>query len=147
MNSWQINKILTRDEVTKKYFIGVLARDKLPNKLNWPSALIFNTDKSDKPGEHWLALYYDEKGVCEFFDSFGFHPDFYNLTQYIKSTSKKFIFNKKTLQGLFSEYCGNYCVLFLLIRCRNFSLDYFLDFFDNNTEKNDLFIKSLIKIS
>lgn len=145
MNSSQINKILKNDEVSKKFFIGVLPRDKLPNKIKWPSALILNTDKSDQPGEHWLALYYDENGVCEFFDSFGFHPDFYNITSYLKSTSNSFIYNNKTLQGIFSEYCGNYCVLFLLIRCRNFSLKYFLEFFDKNTEKNDLFIKSLIK--
>jgi hypothetical protein len=145
MDSLQITKLLTKDLITKKYFIGVLARDKLPKKVNWPSALILNTDNSNQPGEHWLAIYYDENGVCEFFDSFGFHPEFYSLTNYIKSTSKEFIYNNKTLQGLFSKYCGHYCILFLLIRCRNYSMNYFLNFFGNNTEKNDNLIKCFIK--
>ena len=145
MDSLQIKNILKKDVVAKKYFIGVLARDKLPKKVDWPSSLILNTDTSNKPGEHWLALYYDENGNCEFFDSFGFHPDFYNLTNYLKLTSKSFIYNKKTLQGIFSKYCGHYCILFLLIRSRNFSLNYFLKFFETNTEKNDELIKTLIK--
>jgi hypothetical protein len=145
MDSRQINKILNTDQVARKSFLGVFARDKLPNEIKWPSTLIINTDKSNQPGEHWLAIYYDENGTCEFFDSYGFHPDFYNLTDYIKSTSKNFIFNSKTIQGIFSKYCGQYCVLFLLIRSRNFSMKYFLNFFNNNTINNDKLIEFLMK--
>ena len=106
MNSLEITRILMKDEVTKKYFLGVFSRDTLPQKVHWPSALIINTDKSNQPGEHWLAIYYDENGTSEFFDSYGFDTEFYNFTNYLNLTSNNYIYNKKTLQGLFSNYCG-----------------------------------------
>ena len=53
-----------------------------------------NTENRNKPGQHWLALHCDNKGKCNFFDSFGNPPKYYN---------------KKGVQG-FSEFCGFYCI-------------------------------------
>ena len=131
MNTLQIQKILERDVYANKYFCGVYPKDKLPKKLNFPSLMVINTDKSNEPGEHWIALYCDKNGKCEFFDSYGLHPDFYNLTNYLNKTCKSWKYNKKCLQGVFSNLCGYYCCLFLMIRSRNYSLKYFLSFYIN----------------
>ena len=40
-------------------FDGVIACDRLPTK---PRLLVCNTDKSDEPGEHWIAIYGDDDG-------------------------------------------------------------------------------------
>jgi hypothetical protein len=32
---------------------------------------VCNTDPSTKPGRHWIAIYVDEDGGREYFDSFG----------------------------------------------------------------------------
>lgn len=82
-----INSILKYDNVTSKIFKGVYARDELPLDLDFPSCFILNTHPRSKPGEHWLALYYDPKGNCYFFDSYGMHPTFYRLKTYISKTT------------------------------------------------------------
>ena len=69
-----INEVLTKDTVTNKIFLGVFARDELPLKVKYPSCLIFNTAPRVNKGEHWLALHYNEKGFCNFFDSYGKDP-------------------------------------------------------------------------
>ena len=145
MNSLQISKIIYSDKYSKKIFLGVLARDELPQKVKWPCSFILNTDKSTEPGQHWLAINYSSHGKCEFFDSLGFGPDFYDLTKFLTNTSNSYEYNKNSIQSIFSEYCGYYCVLFLLIRSRNYSFRKFLMFFDKNTLFNDKLIEKLIK--
>src|SRR5689334_20148323 len=120
MNSNQIRRELTSDAYSKRYFKGVLARDQLPNKIKKPAAYIINTENSDKKGEHWLALFYDRNCRCDFFDSFGLHPAFYNLEKYLYKTSSTWQYNKNQLQSLESSYCGNYCIYFILLRSRGF---------------------------
>lgn len=144
MNSLNIQQNLSGDAYSSVHFCGVLARDQLPQIVKWPSSYVINTDKSSEPGEHWLAFYYDKNGKCEFFDPLGFSPKYYNLEDFLKSSSKIYYYNTQQLQGLFSEYCGYYCTLFILIKSRNFNLNYFLKLFTKNTTTNDLIMKNLI---
>lgn len=144
MNTLQIQMILTTDKETKKKFLGVFPRDKLPKKIPYPSCLVFNTDNSNNPGQHWLALFYDSKRNCEFFDSMGFDPSFYNLEVYIKKTSRKVSYLKRPLQSIFSTFCGYYCVLYILLRCRGKSIFNFSKIFSKDSQKNDKFIKKMI---
>lgn len=120
LNSIQLSKILERDNVTSGIFKGVFARDKLPFKIAYPTCLIFNTDKSDGPGEHWLALYYNKSGNCYFYDPYGLPPDVYNMKRYLHKTSKRWTWNSKQQQSLDSNLCGYFCVLFLLFKARGF---------------------------
>ena len=128
-----------------QHFKGVFARDKLPQKLNFPSCFIINTQNSDQSGEHWLAFYYDEKGNAEFFDSYGNHPSYFDLESYLNNTSKNWTWNKKQLQSFNSPLCGYYCSLYLLYKNLNFDLQYFLKKFSNNFNVNDLVLLILIK--
>jgi hypothetical protein len=70
MNTREIERF-NRDHVCLASFQGVFSRDTLPSK---PRLLICNTDPSDKPGQHWIAIYVDKNLRGEFFDSFGRHP-------------------------------------------------------------------------
>ena len=72
MNTLQLNHILKSSRITKKDLYGVLARDQLPEYIPYPKHFIINTEESSEPGEHWLALYYDKNGICNFFDSYQF---------------------------------------------------------------------------
>ena len=136
MNSLQIIKVLESDKYTKKKFLGVFARDELPIKIKYPSCLILNTDKRNGPGEHWLAIFYDENKNAEFFDSFGYMPDFYKLTTYLNKTCKNWQANQQRIQGFFSKLCGLYCLFFLHQKCRNVTLQEIQNNF--NKEKQDL---------
>ena len=57
MNTAKIDGILRKR--CKGMFLGVYARDRLPNKLpaKRPLILVCNTDPHNKPGEHWVVLY------------------------------------------------------------------------------------------
>ena len=59
---------------TRNAFKGVYARNKLPRRLNVPSALIGNTDPVDRPGTHWVALYIDANSRGEYYDPTGRPP-------------------------------------------------------------------------
>ena len=116
MNSLQLEQILTKNNQTNKIFIGVYARDELPKLNKFPCCFILNTAKRSHPGKHWLAFYYDSNKVCNFFDSYGNDPKFFNLDDYVNSTSTNIISNKKPIQSWNSENCGYYCILFLNIK-------------------------------
>ena len=138
----QLESCLRHDKQTKKIFIGVFARNELPLILQYPCCFIINTHPRNKPGEHWLAFYYNKNQTCYFFDSYGNKHEFYSLENYIMFTSKFLIYNKKRIQGN-STYCGYYCLLFLLFKSRNKEKDFF-NYFSNIYSDNDFKIKSLI---
>ena len=77
LNTIEIHNALKNDEFSNRVFKMVLARDRLPRIIRYPSAYVVNTDNHDKGGEHWIALFYDSNGYCTFFDSFGRSPTFY----------------------------------------------------------------------
>ena len=130
LNTIQLRKILRTDPRVRRLFSDVYARDQLPARVIYPSCLIVNTHSSKGPGEHWLAVYYDELGVCEFFDSYGRAPTDYRLYSYLKSTSRRVTWNRICLQPMDSNACGYYCFLYLMFKCRNLDL--------KNLEKKEL---------
>ena len=68
MNSDKIDRFL-RSRL--RDFDGVFSVDNLPED---PHLLVCNTDPSDKPGRHMVAIYI-ENGRGDFFDSFGRRPN------------------------------------------------------------------------
>ena len=69
MNTYQIDRVI-RQYVRR--FDGVFACDRLPTK---PRLMVCNTDQSDMPGEHWIAIYVDDDGrYGEYFDPLGRAP-------------------------------------------------------------------------
>ena len=144
MNNIQLNAIFNKDKKTKSLYIGTFPFDKLPDKFNFPACFIINNQKSTEIGEHWLAVYFDSKKKCYFFDSFGMHQKFYGLNNYLKKKSTEIIYNKLQLQSFFTEYCGYYCVIFLLLKARKYSFDFIISQF-KDPESNDNLIKKFLE--
>ena len=130
-----LESALSKDEFTKKIYGGVVARDELPDKVSYPSCYIINTRQRTHSGEHWLAVFYDNKGQADFFDSYGHHPSYFNLTEFLDKTSSSWSYNHKRIQGL-STHCGYYCLLYLFFRARMKSNKFFT-FFSKNSLLND----------
>ena len=137
-----IDEVLKKDIQTKRVFSGVFARDELPENVNYPSCLVFNTQPRAQRGQHWLALFYDKNGNCDFFDSFAMPASNYALVPYLERTSNSWAENRKRIQGN-SQYCGHYVILFLLFRVRANSVKFFQSF-SSNYSHNDKIIKNLI---
>ena len=73
-----------------------------------------------------------------FFDSFGQSPHFYNLVNYITSTSTNYYYNQKRIQGSM-PYCGLYCIFFIR-RAAWSEISKFLDEFHKDLALNDKLI-------
>ena len=110
MNTIQLNEILSRDSFTKNIFLGTFAFDNLPTILNYPTCLIINNQSSTQPGCHWIAAYFNKNRTCEFFDSYGNSPAFFELSNYLKHNSTSIFYNKTRLQSYSSENCGYFCI-------------------------------------
>ena len=141
MNSIQLDKILKSNIQTSKIFMGVFARDELPRIEKFPCCFILNTAKRTHPGKHWIALYFDSNKVCNFFDSYGNKPKFFDLDEYIALISNKVVSNNKTIQSWKSHNCGFYCVLFLILRSSGHSMEKFCNLFYDQPDKNDEMIE------
>ena len=103
MNSDEIDRFL---RVRLRDFDGVFSIDRLPDH---PHLLVCNTDPSDKPGRHWIAIYVDDEGRGDFFDSFGRRPSDY-LERYMNRNCLSWNFNDRQLQSIVSKFCGHYCI-------------------------------------
>ena len=141
MNTIQINKIMNKDTSANKIYLGTFARDELPEKIIYPSALILNTQPSSHAGEHWLAIYFDKNKKGVFFDSYGKSASSFKLEKFMKKHSKSYKENRIKLQSNTSSYCGVYAVLFLLHMSKNLVLESFQRKF-KTPMKNDTMIKN-----
>ena len=126
MNSLQIKGLLKKDSQAKKIFKKVCALDEI-EVPSYPSAYVINSDTSDKKGEHWVAVYFDKNRRGEYFDSYGLPPAVLGLEAYMDRFSLDWIYNRKTIQSLFSNVCGHYCVyLFYFVVVISLCMQYYL---------------------
>ena len=138
MNTRVIERILNANCLS---FRGVYSRDTLPTG-NVKGLYVCNTDPHDKPGEHWIAMYFDgDRG--EYFDSFGRPPPTV-FKDYLNRHCKYWIFNERQLQSVCSRFCGHYCVYYCLLRSRGLDLCRIVASFTNDTGFNDVLVHGFI---
>lgn len=116
---------------------GVFPADGIPMRLDLPAALIANTQTSDMPGLHWVGLFIKKNGHGYFFDSYGCRPGTTYMKDAIKRNCRLWCYNKKPLQAIGSDVCGQYCLQFVYYMAKYNNLQTFLDKFSKNPESND----------
>ena len=119
MFAGQIQKLLSRNESTKTYFIGCFPSDCLPRVNNfYPHCMIANIDKKGMDGSHWIALFVDSPERVEYYDSFGDWPPLSDdLTRFL-SAFNTVSFNRTQFQSDMSSSCGRHAIYFLCKRCK-----------------------------
>ena len=140
MNTQQVQDLLRADSICSQIFQGVFSSDTLPSQ---PRLLVCNTDPSYKPGTHWIAIHVDRNGCGEYFDSFGRPPD-KHCERYMNTYCRTWTFNRVQLQSIISSFCGFYCCMFCLLRCRSVDMNKFVNLFTNDTGFNDSIVHSFI---
>jgi hypothetical protein len=153
MDTRDIDKILRADVKAKHFFKGVFARDELIMFLKSSAfyksprlALVFNTQKSSLPGEHWIALVKDGS-TGYFFDSYGQHPNAYqDVCKVLIHQFERVVWNNNQLQGLTSTVCGDYCVLFILLYARGWTFEKFINrlLMSSNCETRDHSVRATL---
>lgn len=124
MDGRQISSALKADIFARRVFRGIFPRDGLPAfVVSKPSIYVINTDTHDRPGLHWVAVFFDSFGYCEYFDSFGFAPLYQDILSFIqRNTCRPYKHNTRFLQDVTSSACGLYVVYYVLMKSRGHSL-------------------------
>jgi hypothetical protein len=136
MNTSQIERILEKEQ----WFQGVFSLDTLPTT---PRLLVCNTDPSTMAGEHWIAIYMDENGRGEYFDSFGRSPN-EQFEHYMNEHCASWTFNTRQLQSIASAFCGFYCCVFVKLRGRGLNMTKITNMFTKDTGFNDVLVHRLL---
>ena len=90
---------------------GVYSIDHLPAGRQTSCMFIFNTDSSNLPGTHWIAVMV-KKGVGFVFDPFGHAPPA-RIAHWMNTRNYQWSSNLRQLQSETSTLCGAYCLYFL----------------------------------
>lgn len=141
MNSLEILQLLAH---LPNHTIGVYPSDKIPKKWTIPSALVFNTDNSKRPGIHWVSVYVDKNQCGCYFDSYGLAPFVPSHINRIRRNCKNLRWNTVQLQSESSTVCGHFCVMFLYYMSIGFGLEKFLEIFGKDCEKNDAIVEEFV---
>ena len=130
------------DRVLKKncaIYRGIYACDQLPHVSVRPSVIVVNTDPSNRPGRHWICMFFHEDGHGEFFDSFGLPPKLV-FERYMNKYCISWTFNKKQMQSLVSRFCGHYCIWYCMMKFRKFTLNELVRVMSRDTGLNDFLV-------
>lgn len=141
MNSLEILKLLVH---LPDHTIGVYPSDKIPKKWTIPSALVFNTDDSKRPGSHWISVYVDQNQRGWYFDSYGIPPFIPSHINRMRKNCKTLRWNTTQLQSEASKVCGHYCIMFLYYMSIGLGLKQFLEIFSSDCEKNDKIVEEFV---
>ena len=139
MNGSSIEKALDRCRPT---FRGVYSIDTLPT--NGRGLMVVNTDPSDRPGTHWIAIYVDSEGIRgEYFDSLGREPHAI-FRRYLQKNCEDWIYNERQIQSVASRFCGHYCVYYCTLRCHGVDLRRIVSHFTDDTGFNDVLVHDFV---
>ena len=108
----------------------------LPRSVKRLGTVIINADPHTEKGSHWLAEHLRPKSSCAYyFVSYGTVPLVPAIQAFIKSNCNTWDHNRRQLQSLTSNNCGNYCCLFVLYMDRGFTPKQFVGLFDDGAQQ------------
>ena len=130
----------------RKEFLGCFPSDKLPEfPTEFPKSMIINTDETNQPGDHWVALVLT-KDKCYYFDSMGMPILEENIMNYIEPHYNDIKYSNSRIQDLKSNKCGAFCVCFVLFVTNDKTFRNFLKLFSKkNLSSNDENLKELFQ--
>jgi hypothetical protein len=132
MDTCEIDQLMYSDRCARRFYGGTCAIDNIPKRISRPVCYIINTSPSWHPGTHWIAIF-KLRSTEEYFCSYGSTPQ----PELSLLLGQNYTSNNEIVQDLESDLCGQYCILYLLCRCRGYTLSKFLDCFSSNTTQND----------
>ena len=133
-------------EAHVKNFKNVLPCDYFKNaKLKSNESYICNLSDSNSKGSHYVAIRIRKDEVI-YFDSYGLHCWNKDILEKISQIGfAQITYCTKCVQSLFSNFCGFFCLAFLLYTEKHSVEDFFNLFDMNNLEKNDNICINIIK--
>jgi hypothetical protein len=129
-----------------KNFNGIFARDDIPKALK-KGCYILNYDSERGEGTHWCAIRMETPKTGEYFSSFGDPP-----LKYFYDKKMKMTYNDVQNQSFESSMCGQFCVIYLLLRQNGASMeDICVKLFRHNNEaerrRNNLLLLRILEVA
>ena len=140
--TFQIDHLLGKND----NYLGTFPLDRLPDlPKKFPKSIIINTDKSNRPGDHWIAIVLTEKHAY-YFDSFGLGIVDQQIQQFLLPRYSSIIFNSLCIQHILSDKCGYYCIYFVQ-NVHNYKSYYkfLFHFMIDNLKQNDCIVMQGVK--
>ena len=128
------------------YFLQEIKRNKA--KLKKGYCYIINLSESNHSGSHFVAVFFTSKTTAEYFDSYAmpFSID-KNLVEAFDIGRLEIQQFGKRIQSQNSQFCGIFCVAYLLSKQIGMSKEAFADLFvQKNLPKNDKIALEIVKI-
>jgi hypothetical protein len=137
MDTEQIERVIARDPPTKNIFRGVYPRDDLilldTNETSKDQLFICNLDNCNDPGSHWIVVE-RHRGDIFYFDSYGLPPIHQDLLgKLIDMAQSNITWNNTPLQDN-TNVCGQYCVIYCLLRARQVPFDDIINTLHHNDQ-------------
>lgn len=122
----------------KKHFLGCFPSDLQPKTKRNIFSIIFNLSKHNEEGSHYIAIFANKTKIL-YFDSFGNKCDNKDILKFIAKNKKnrKYRESKLEIQNCDSNFCGYFCLGFILSQELNTPFEKFLKMFRKNLKLND----------
>lgn len=144
MNTISLLKLAHSNQALRRRFLGVYPADMaMLVRPEYPSCMIVNNDLHTEPGNHWVAFYFTDVGIGEFFDSYGkpphhYHPEWNVWLSYYSCSWK---YNRLCVQPDVSATCGLHALFYLLHRCMGMSMGQIQKLYTSNKCLNDKMVE------
>lgn len=94
-------------------FQGVFSSDTLPSPQRSQFSLVCNLSKVDEPGSHFISIISFPNFVL-YLDSLGLPCTVSSIKEFLRQLGKPTFHNSLQVQDVSSDFCGLYCILFIL---------------------------------
>ena len=127
MNTQSLQYLLDHAPWLSHYRGQVCALDLLPQQKSSDTRMfIVNTDPSDRPGEHWVAVFFHDNKEAYYFDSYGLPPWNNEILDFLEKNSSRWTFNDHQIQSFYSRLCGQYCIFTLDALAKGYDIGSYL---------------------
>ena len=110
-------------------------------------SIIINLSSSNNTGSHFISLYIPSKIQAEYFDSFALPSFDSNINKAMQAANLKVTEFKTPIQDFSSQFCGLYCIAFLIWRQLGLEKAKFAQlFYDTSRLRNDFIVLELLKL-
>jgi hypothetical protein len=128
-------------------FRGVFSANEDVPILQDYESIIFNFSNKCEIGTHFIAIYRSNNKLM-FFDPLCLFNTPNDILSFINKHYLPVQYNRIRIQDLFSDYCGYFCIAFILFITHHNNFDHFLDLFYTDFSKlflNDVLVLKIIQ--
>ena len=146
MDTLQIEKILRHNRITRKYFIGCFAADKIPKEIQrYPCSMVVNLEKASQNGSHWIAFFIINPEKILIFDSL-LLPEIPTLIKKFISKFPNRVMNNVPLQNPLLPTCGQHCISFIYFISCGYTYKKFLSLLLNYQNPDEFVFTFIVKM-